>query len=287
MATPEELETAPHVTPNAYATQPDKLTGAMISLAADAYYTAQEERLGIRINFGAIRFADVKFLQLTQDQLDATVAATMIVSHHPVDLARELEFYRADHELTTGVVINGYYRLWHYGILRTYLEASGRIDQTTFEEQLDKIREVREEEGPIAIPLMHQLTLSAMHSLDARVFYSNFALNVEEPVLREQLEEFAQDEVNWSTLLLGRVNTELKRNPESLAEVEAALLGYKPYGHDFDPEFEAHRATMLKVSAAGLVRVDLVRQVVEQLVGPEHLSFLEQQRPFREKLLAA
>lgn len=259
---------------NAYGRSKGAPVGAMISEAADAYYEAQAARLDGR-KFSDISFENVDFSLLTPDQLDALVAATIIVSYHPVDAARELEYHRPDHELTTVDVVKDYYRLREYGTLRTYLEAywqaSGQTDQRQFYEQLDILREHKGEE--IKIPLVEYLSLAAMQRLDLQVFFTNFALNVREPVLRRLLGGYALDQKNIGVFLMGRIKTELASDPTRLPEVEAGLLDFKPYGHVFDPGFEVHRAAMLKVSPPGLVRADLVRKAFEQLVGGNTLNY--------------
>ena len=279
------IETSDHVEGKVYGRKTDDPPGLMISSGVHTYYEAQAGRLPGR-EIANIPFEDIKFSLLTQDQVDAAVAAAIIMSHDHIDKAWLLGYHRPDHELAAMDVFDAYYTLRNHGFLRAYLIASERINKGKFDSQLDAVIEKRANEGPIQIPLVQQLTLALMERLDLQVFYANFTDNLQEPELRKLMAGYAIDQENLITFLLGRIEAELVADPTRLNELDAALLEFEPYGHDFDPDFEAHREVMLRVSLPGLVRADLIRRIVTDIAGEEHLSSLEQQRPFKEKLLA-
>jgi len=285
MSNPDKLSPSPLVKARSYVVK-DAPVGTLVSNRTDFYHKAQDTRLKNR-KIDDIDFNNIQFSLLNQDQLDAAVATTVILAHHSIDESRELSYYRPDHELTTTGVDAGYYRFRQYGILRAYLEISRRINRDKFALQLKEIRKEREDEQPIQVPLVQHLTEAAMQSIDSMFFYIYFAADVKETELKKLLKGFAVDQHHLTAFLLSRVQTELTEDPQSLEQVDAVLLDFEPYGQAFDPDFEAHRAAMLKVSPLGLVRADFIRKTVKKLAGEEHLPYLEKQRPFREKLLAA
>lgn len=286
----ERLLPSPFVEANAYVIKPGAPLGTLVSVSANRFFREQEDRLFER-KISAIPFASIDFKLVTPEELKAMRAATVIGWRHTADAIGKLNYYRPDHELTTVEVVSDYFQLRQNLVLHTYLRDSkliGEIEQKKFDAQLDNVKnKVREDEHEIQIPLVQFLATSAIHSLNARVFYANFGLSMREPVLQEQLVEFAVFYENLTGFLLGRVQTELTKDPKRLGEVSTALLGFEPYGRDFDPEFETHNTDMLAVSPPGLVRADLVREAVVILGGEEFFLDLAKRRPFRDKLLAA
>lgn len=250
-----------YVPANAYV-EKDAPKGTIVSVPVDRYLKRQEKRFD-RIPISGIP-PNIDFSLLTQDQIDATVAATLITARFHIKGIQEVTYSRSDHELGVFDVTQGYNNMTTHGFFLTYLNASGKVeDRNKFDQQLKEIREP-EEVGVIERPLVEHLTSRSMQGLDLQVFYHNFAESVQEPVLKKYLNGFAEDQANTVGYLLGRAKSELDKDPKRLEEVDRALLTFEPYGYEFDPNFTEHRKAMIKVSPPGLVRADLVKTAVRE-----------------------
>ena len=111
--------------------------GTLFSPRFDRFFRTHEKILW---QFSAIDFGGIRKELLTQEDIDAVRAAMLVESHNPVYTLRLLEFFRHDHEMASFAVTWAYEEMRHYAVLRTYLEATGMVDNQELAQSLDHTR---------------------------------------------------------------------------------------------------------------------------------------------------
>ena len=254
------------VTPNAYVEASGKEVGTLVTPAFDTFFRNHEKMLwGVgEINFKAIR----KDL-LTPDDTKALIGGMLVESHNPVFTSQLMEYYRADHEMTSFLPVWGYEEMKHYVFLRTYLEAIG-VDKAELEGVLNQTRSGPWGETEAKFTPVQALTYTMVQEQTTNIFYNRFANRTQEPVLRKLLTLLGKDEMRHCQYYLVKGKEEIAKDRHVLDQVDEVLINFAMPGDSFVPDYGKHQAAMIKVTNPGPVETGMVVNKIKELVGTMH-----------------
>ena len=234
--------------------------------------------------FDAIDFTSLRPELLKPEDVDAVRAAMLVESHIPVYASKMLEYFRADHEMASFVIVWAYEEMKHYGALRTFLEATNLVDGQELERELTVTRAGDWGAEETAFSPVQSYTYTMLQEQITSMFYRGFAKHTEEPLLRSLLGLIAKDEARHCQYYLAKAQQELARNPRLISEVDDVLLCFRMPGPTFVPDYEERGAAMASVAGTGPGCLKETLNKIGQLTGKLHLLKLATDRAFRRKL---
>lgn len=235
--------------------------------------------------FEAIDFASLRPELLTKEDIEGVRAAMLVESHNPVYAARMLDYFRSDHEMAAFVVVWAYEEMKHYGVLRTFLEATDLVDRLELERELNVTRAGDWGTEETAFSPVQSYTYAMLQEQITSLFYRGFAKRTQEPLLKTILGLIAKDEARHCQYYLGKARKELAQNPRGIKEVDELLLSFRMPGATFVPDYEQRGEAMLRVAGMDLDALKETLNKVGQLTGRFHLLKLAADRAFRRKLV--
>jgi len=234
--------------------------------------------------FGAIDFGSLQPDLLTQEDVEAVRAAMLVESHNPVYTQRLLEYFRHDHEMSAFVVTWAYEEMKHYGVLRTYLEATGRVDLQDLTRELDVTRAGQWGDVETGFSNLQSYTYTMLQEEITGLFYKRFAETTREPLLKSILQLIGRDEYRHCQYYLDKGRQELATDRGHMREIDEILLGFQMPGPTFIQNYEGHSQAMLRVAKIDIAAMKEILDKVAQLTGRLHLLKLTTDRAFHRKL---
>jgi hypothetical protein len=234
------------------------------------------------------KLGDIPWEQLDRARLDeptlAAVRAAMLVeSHNPVYASTLLGKFRHDFEATNFLAVWTYEEYKHFAGLKAYLEVADAVPPAELAKELAMTRA-----GEWVIPdhytdLM-MATYAMLQELVTGIFYKNFAMHVQEPVLRTLLAETGKDEYRHCQWYFDYAKRKLDADKSRIAEVVATLLEFEMPGPSFVPDYERHGQAMLAAANPGPGAFREVVTKVSNLVGKFHALKLAGNAAYRQRI---
>lgn len=275
IATPEEKEKG--LLPSPRPGQP----GTLISPEFDRFFRLHEK---VMWQLSAVDFSKMQPERLGDEEVEALRGAMLVESHNPVYTMRILEYYRADHEVTSFVTTWGYEEMKHYAILRTYLESSGRVDKAELARELDITRAGQWGDEETQFTRVQSFTYAMVQEQATARFYKRFADYTKEPLLEEILRMISKDEYRHCQYYLDKGKQELSLGGNRMREVDEVLLNFRMPGPTFIKDFDQFTETALKIAPIDLSAMRETTDKVAQLTGRLHVVKLAADRKYRQKM---
>lgn len=260
---------------------PSYPVGTMVTPRFDRFFRTHEKMMW---NFGALDFGAIRKDLLTKDDAAGVRAAMLVESHNPVYTMRILEYFRADHEMTSFVVTWAYEEMKHYVVLRSYLEACGMVDAPELHQELDVTRAGSWGDKEMQFTRMQSFAYTMVQEQVTGRFYRRFAEFTKEPVLQNILRLVSKDEYRHCQYYLekGREELEAGDKGDKLKEVNEVLLEFNMPGTTF-MDYERHQVAGFKVAPFDLAAMRETVDKIGQLTGKLHLLKLAADPVFHRK----
>jgi hypothetical protein len=232
--------------------------------------------------------SDIPWDQIDRSLLDeptiAAVRGSMLVeSHNPVYASVLLAKFRNDFAVANFLALWTYEEFKHFAGLKAYLEATEFIPSETLAAELATTRA-----GEWVIPDRYtdlmMATYTMVQELVTGIFYKNFAMRVQEPVLRNLLLQVGKDEYRHCQFYFEYAKQLLDADRSRLDEVDTALLEFEMPGATFIPDYDRHGLAMLAAAQPGVGAFREVLTKVGNLVGKLHLLRLAGNATYRRRL---
>ncbi len=255
--------------------------GTMVSPRFDRFFRTHEK---VMWEFGALDFGAIEKDKLTQNDVDGVRAAMLVESHNPVYTMRILEYFRADHEMTSFVVTWGYEEMKHYVVLRSYLEACGMVNVPELHQELDVTRAGPWGDKETRFTRMQSFVYTMIQEQVTGRFYRRFADFTKEPVLQNILRLVSKDEYRHCQYYLEKGREELDGDRRRLKEVNEVLLDFEMPGSEFMPNYKRDFDAGMKVAPFDIGAMRETVDKIGQLTGKLHLLKLAADPAFHRKL---
>lgn len=270
------------VKPNAYVLAPGKEVGTFITPDLQKFVEGHEK---MNWKVGGINFKGIQKGLLIQDDIDALLGSMLVESHNPVFTAGLMEYNRSDHEMTTFLSYWAYEEAKHYGVLRTYLEATEMVNPNELEDMLRETRAGVWGEEETSWTQVQTLTYTTLQEITTHIFYKRFAERTKEPVLKGMLADLGKDEMRHCQWYLKKAKQTLGEDRgHRLEEVDQILLRFRMPGTTFVPDYPKHEAAMIKAAAPGINEKRQVLGTITNIVGPIHATKLIATGAYKKKL---
>ncbi|MBI4497905.1 MAG: acyl-ACP desaturase [Chloroflexi bacterium] len=244
-----------------------RVPGTLFTPAFDRFFRTHER---VMWNFSSIPFEKIDLSLITEDDINALRAAMLVESHNPVYTRVLLDYFRMDHEMAAFVVTWSYEEMKHYGVLRTYLEATGLVDLVDLERELNETRAGPWGDIESQFTVAQSFSYTMLQEELTGLFYQKFARRTKEPVLRNILTLVGKDEFRHCQWYLYKAKQVLSRNRHAREEVEDLLLRFEMPGPSFIQEYGKHGYAMLKVAPPDANSFRQVMARVGELTGRTH-----------------
>jgi hypothetical protein len=232
---------------------------------------------------GDIPWNEIDRRRLDEPTLAAVRAAMLVESHNPVYASTLLARFRHDFEATAFLAVWTYEEYKHFAGLRAYLVATEAMPPAALANELAVTRA-----GEWVIPDKYtdlmMATYAMVQELITGIFYKNFAMHVQEPVLRMLLAEVGKDEYRHCQWYFDYAKRLLDADHSRLEEVDMALLEFEMPGGTFVPNYERHGQAMLAAANPGPGAFREVFTKVSNLVGKLHVLRLAGNATYRRRL---
>jgi hypothetical protein len=215
--------------------------------------------------------------------LAAVRGAMLVESHNPVYASTLLARFRNSFPATNFLAIWTYEEYKHFAGLRAYLEVTEAVPPAELARELAVTRA-----GEWIIPdhytdLM-MATYAMVQELITGIFYKNFAMRVQEPVLRTLLSETGKDEYRHCQWYFEFAKALLDADRSRLDEVDTALLEFEMPGVTFVPDYARHGQAMLAAANPGPGAFREVFTKISNLVGKMHVLKLAGNATYRKRI---
>lgn len=283
MATKEGVFESP-VTPNAHVQNPTK-PGLLVNPYFDDFYRTHKKAMW---DFDKVPFDRINPKLLTDDDIEAATTAMEVESHNPVYTARLLTYFREDHEMTSFIMTWGYEEMKHYLGLRTYLEASGRVNLGTLAANLTQVRSGPWGDREAGFTEGQSYGYTMVQEQVTGRFYNKFADRTKEPVLRDMLRLIGKDEYRHAAYYLEKGKQEVKKNPDAREQISEVLMDFGMPGPTFmgEDNYREGAEVMDRIASPGPLDMVAVLRKVGEMIGYRYLFDLldnkEHQKALRE-----
>ena len=240
------------------------IPGQLFSPEFDRFYRTHER---VMWDLGAIDFSRIESDLLTDTEVQAVRGVMLVESHNPVYTNLLLDYFRHDHEMAAFVVLWSYEELKHYLALRAYLEASGRVNITELEQELEQTRAgslARDEKD--FTPLQFEAYAMLQEQITGS-YYKRFAAAVKEPVLKDILSMLGKDEYRHSQWYLDKGKQALMKDPRRLGEVVEVLTHFTMPGPTFIQNYSDYTKAFLRAVKLDVSALKESVSKIEQLTG--------------------
>ncbi len=221
--------------------------------------------------------------QVDEPTLAAVRGAMLVESHNPVFASTLLGKFRNNLEATNFLAIWTYEEFKHFAGLRAYLEATEAMPPAELARELGVTRA-----GEWIIPDRYtdlmMATYAMVQELVTGIFYKNFAMRVQEPVLRTLLAETGKDEYRHCQWYFEFAKGLLDADRSRLDEVDATLLEFEMPGATFVPDYVRHGQAMLAAANPGPGAFREVFTKISNLVGKLHVLRLAGNATYRRRI---
>ena len=238
--------------------------GTLISPQYDRFHRTHER---VMWELSSIDFDKIQPDLLSDTDLEAVRGVMLVESHNPHYTDFLLHQFSDDHEMAAFVITWGYEELKHYLVLRTYLEATGRVNQEDLNEELRRTRSgpLEEIDGDFS-----HLQFYAYGMLQEQItgsFYKRFAEATTEPVLKDILLLIGKDEYRHCQWYLEKGKAELLDDPRRVGEVVDILSRFSMPGPTFIEDYAKYTRAFLKTVRLDLSAMKESMSKIEQLTG--------------------
>lgn len=255
--------------------------GIFISPAFDKFFRTSER---VMWRFGEIRFDQIQKELITEDDINAVRAAMLVESHNPIYTKVLLDYFAQDHEMAAFVVTWGYEELKHYGVLRTWLEATGLVDQIGLEKELSETRAGPWGDVESQFSVVQSFAYTMLQEEITGLFYRKFMHRTNEPVLKNILKLIMQDEYRHCQWYLSKAREVLLSGRGHVEEVFDLFLRFEMPGPTFIQEYGKHGQAMLKVAPPDANTFREVMGKIYDLTGKRYFAKLWNSGPYMRKL---
>lgn len=255
--------------------------GTLFTPRFDRYFRTHEK---VMWQFSAINFDEIQRHLITDADIEAVWAAMLVESHNPVFTQYLLEYFRHDHEMAAFIVTWSYEEMKHYGILRTYLEATGLVNVAELEQELLVTRAGPWGDVEKLFTPVQSYAYTMLQEQVTGLFYKRFAQTANEPVLKHILQLVGKDEYRHSQWYLEKGKEALAQSKGRLEEIDDVLLRFQMPGPSFMQNYEKHGQAMLKVANLDVLAMKETIDKIGQLTGRFHLLKLATNGAYLNKL---
>lgn len=224
----------------------------------------------------------------TPEDRAAVRAAMLVESHNPVYTEGILGYFRGqsdEQEMASFTQTWGYEEMRHYFLLRTYLEASGLVDNQELGKVLKVTRAGPWGERELKFSRVEAFVYPMMQEQVTAGFYKRFAEATKEPLLQEILRIISKDEYRHCQYYFEKAQEELNLGGDRKRQARSAIIGFYMPGESFIESFEDE----VVKPAAEIVPFDLssmgeLVDKVGKLIGPLELARIAADPAFHRRL---
>lgn len=234
------------------------------------------------------KVTDIQWDRIDRSLVDETTLAAvhgamLVESHNPVFASTLLNKFRSDFPMTGFLAVWTYEEWKHFAGLKAYVEATAYMSPKALADELAVTRA-----GEWLIPDKYtdlmMATYAMVQELITGIFYKNFALRVNEPVLRSLLSQIGKDEYRHCQYYFEYAKHVLDADKSRMSEVDETLLEFEMPGLSFVPDYDRHGRVMLKAASPGAGAFREVMTKISSLVGSMHVLRLAGNSVYRRRL---
>jgi len=255
--------------------------GTMFTPQFDRFFRTHEK---VMWDFSGLDFSTIRKDLLTQADVDGLRAAMIVESHNPVYTMRILEYFRHDHEMTSFIVTWSYEEMKHYGVLRTYLEACGMVDNEELADELKVTRAGPWGDVEMGYTNVQAYTYTMIQEQVTGRFYRAFADHTKEPLLQHILRLVSKDEYRHCQYYLDKGKQELEKDRGKLKEVDDVIANFQMPGYTFMANPEKYADYGKEVAPIDVAAMKETVDKIGQMTGKMHLFKLATDRGLHRKL---
>lgn len=255
--------------------------GIFISPSFNRFFRTSER---VMWKFSEIRFDQIERDKITEDDINAVRAAMLVESHNPIYTKVLLDYFAQDHEMAAFVVTWSYEELKHYGVLRTWLEATGMVNQVELERELSETRAGPWGDVESKFSVVQSFSYTMLQEEITGLFYKKFMHRAKEPVLKGILNLIMQDEYRHCQWYLGKAREVLMTGRGHVEEVFDMFMRFEMPGPSFIQEYGKYGQAMLKVAPPDGNTFREVMGKIYDLTGKRYFAKLWNSGPYLRKL---
>ncbi|MCX6021752.1 MAG: acyl-ACP desaturase [Chloroflexi bacterium] len=255
--------------------------GVFISPSFNTFFRTSER---VMWKFSAVPWDKIERDKITEDDINAVRAAMLVESHNPIYSKVLLDYFAQDHEMAAFVVTWAYEELKHYGVLRTWLEATGMVDQVALEKELSEVRAGPWGDIESKFSVVQSFSYTMLQEELTGLFYQKFMHRIKEPVLKHIITLIMRDEYRHCQWYLQKAQQVLASGKGHIEEVYEMFMNFEMPGPTFIEEYGKHGQAMLKVAPPDANTFRDVMQKIYDLTGRRQFAKLWNSGPYLRKL---